>query len=290
MQIMHEQLNISGNNTIKLKWRESPHFTYPRHYHNEIEIIYVIQSYGNRYVGDSIEPFAEGDLVMLGRNLPHYWKNHAAFYKGDPALQVRAMVIHFPETIIKSENADFPEFRNIRDLIKRSERGIQFLEPIISQVAKRLDILFKLSGLERYIELLKILEIMATGEDYKLLASPGSEKSLPKRIDHRLEKVLNYLNKNFAEEQHLAELGLLVGMNDAAFCRFFKAGTSKTIVEYLHDLRIGHACKLLIEKDKTISEIAFECGFNNISNFNRVFKRKTNNTPSSYMKQMMDSE
>lgn len=288
MQLMHEQLAFSGNNSIKVKRDEFSYFIFPWHYHSELEIVYVLESYGTRYIGDSVEPFKNGDLVLLGGNLPHYWKNHIDFHRDDPSFKVKAIVVQFPEAIVENNCNHFSEFSNIRELVKRSERGIQFFEPAVTQIGEKLKSLLDLTGLDRYIGLLKTLELMATTTHYKLIGSPAIKKTLPIGIDHRLEKILIYLNNNFTEDHKLKDLSTQIGMNETAFCRFFKAGTSKTIVEYIHDLRIGHACKLLMQNNKNISEIAFECGFNNISNFNRIFKRKTKHTPSSYLKVMVE--
>lgn len=285
MQIMHEQLVISGHNTIKVKWDEFPHFTFPWHYHRELEIVYVINSYGNRYVGDSVEEFNDGDLVLLGSNLPHFWKNHDDFYQNNSDLQVKAIVVQFPFELI--DVGHLPEFRNIHELITRSERGIQFLKPALAKVEKKLNSLLIKEGLDRYLTFIEILDQLATTKHFRYLGSPDTKHSLPKGIDSRLEKILWYLNNNFTEEQEVAKLGNLIAMNETAFCRYFKANTGKTIVEYIHDMRIGYACKLLLEKRNTVSEIAFQCGFNNISHFNRVFKRKTNYTPSNYVKKMV---
>lgn len=285
MQIMHEQLDFSGMNSIKVKWDEFPHFTFPWHYHSELEIVYVIKSYGNRYVGDSVEEFSDGDLVLLGSNLPHYWKNHDDFYKNNPHLKVRGIVIQFPPSLIY--NREFPEFRNIKDLLELSERGIQFREATRQIVDPKIHRILNAEGLERYLILIEILETMSNSKDCRFLASPDTKHVLPKGIDSRLEKILYFLRNNYTEEHSIKKLSNLIGMNETAFCRYFKSKTGKTVIEYLHDIKIGQACKLLLENKLTISEIAYQCGFNNISNFNRIFKRKTNFTPSAYYKEMV---
>ncbi|MBN2167031.1 MAG: AraC family transcriptional regulator [Marinilabiliaceae bacterium] len=280
MQIMHEQLITKDHNSVMAKWDQFPHFTFPWHYHKEIEIVYVIKSYGNRYVGDSVELFSDGDLVLLGSNLPHYWKNHNDFYKGDPTLEVNAIVIQFSGDIFK--NSNLPEFKNIIKLIDRSERGIQLLGSTRAKIGSMLFDILKLDGINRYVKLIETLNIIAHSRHYRFLGSPDTRHSLPKGIDSRLEKILSFINNNFTETHSLDYFGKLIGMNKSAFCRYFKTKTGKTIIEYIHDMRIGYACKLLTDNSMTTSEIAFECGFNNISNFNRVFKRKVKITPTTY--------
>jgi AraC-like DNA-binding protein len=282
MQILYEQINTDSLNTIKVKWDDFPYFTFPWHYHKEFEIVYVLKSYGKRYVGDSAEDFAEGDLVLLGSNLPHFWKSDPVFYKQDSNLKVNALIVQFPEILSEIKADAFPEFNKIRELMRRAERGVQFIKPDVLTIGPKLQNLLNLTGFERYIEFINMLEIMASGKHYRLLASPATKQIMSTGMDSRLERVLNYFNYNYTSELKVTEIAQQIGMNPASFCRFFKKGTRKTIVEYIHEMRIGYACKLLMEGSKNISEIAYECGFNNISNFNRIFKKKMELTPSDY--------
>jgi AraC-like DNA-binding protein len=282
MRLLHEQVNISGINTIKVKRNNFSHFTFPWHYHKEFELLYVLKSYGKRYVGDSAEDFTDGDLVLLGSNLPHFWKSAPAYYDKNNNLRVNAIVVQFPNILSEMDSDKLPEFNNIRELFKRADRGVHFSKPAVSVIGSGLKNLPNLEGFERYIEFMKILQIMATTKHYRLLASPATKQIMPTGMDSRLERVLNYLTFNYTSEQNLNDLAQQISMNPSAFCRYFKEATGKTIVEYIHEMRVGYACKLLMERGKTISEIAFECGFNNISNFNRIFKKKIGHTPSNY--------
>ncbi len=282
MKIMHEQLNIIGNNTIKVKWDDFPHFTFPWHHHREYEIVYVLKSYGIRYVGDSIENFNEGDLVLLGSNLPHYWKSAPEFYENNPKLKVNAVVIQFSTDMFGTNQLELPEFAAIKSLLSNAGQGIKFKSLQIKSAQKKVLKMLRLSGFDRYIGLLDILSEMAKNTDFELLASAHFEKDSMGYGDNRINKVLTYINYNYREKINISNLANLSGMNVTALCRYFKNKTGKTIVQHINELRIGYACKLMTEKQLQIAQIAIECGFNNISNFNRTFKQYTSKTPTAY--------
>ena len=279
---MHEQLNIIGNNTIKVKWDDFPHFTFPWHHHIEYEIVYILKSYGRRYVGDSIENFAEGDLVMLGSNLPHYWKSAPEFYENNPKLKVNAVVVQFSPDLFGANQLQLPEFTAIRTLLNNAGQGVKFQGSENKLFSKKLLKLLRLSGFERYLGLLNILNDMAKCTHYELLASAQFEKYSTGYSDNRINKILTYINYNYTEKINIANIANLSGMNVTALCRFFKSKTGKTIVQHINELRIGYACKLMTEKRLQIAQIANESGFNNISNFNKTFKQFTSKTPTEF--------
>lgn len=282
MKIMHEQLNIIGNNTIKVKWDNFPHFTFPWHHHREYEIVYVLKSFGIRYVGDSIENFNEGDLVLLGSNLPHYWKSAPEFHENNPKLKVNAVVIQFSTDLFGTNQLELPEFAAINSLLSNAGQGIKFNSVQTKPVQKKVVKMLRLSGFDRYIGLLDILNEMAKNTDFELLASAHFEKDSMGYGDNRINKILTYINYNYREKINITNLANLSGMNVTAMCRYFKSKTGKTIVQHINELRIGYACKLMTEKQMQIAQIAIECGFNNISNFNRTFKQYTSKTPTAY--------
>ncbi len=282
MKLMHEQLNIIGNNTIKVKWDDFPHFTFPWHHHQEFEIVYVLKSYGIRFVGDSIENFKEGDLVLLGSNLPHYWKNAPEFYENNSKLKVNAVVVQFSMELFGTNQLLLPEFAAIKTLLGNAGQGIKFKGMNTKLLQKKLLKMLRVSGFDRYIGLLDILNEMAKYEEFNLLASAQFEKDSTGYGDNRINKILTYINYNYREKINIAYLANLSGMNVTAMCRYFKCKTGKTIVQHINEMRIGYACKLMTDKQLQISQIAIECGFNNISNFNHTFKQFTSKTPTAY--------
>ena len=285
--IMHEQVNLPGGSPIRVKWNHFPHFTFPWHFHSEIEILYVIKSYGKRYVADCLEPFQEGDLVLMGSQVPHYWKNDEAFFNGDSSLNVQAVVIQFSSDFLDTAINNYPELLPVKELMEKSAFGVHFSAPENIEIGQLLRSMVDKDGFDRFITLLQILDKMAHNQHYRLLASANYKQNLPNVKDHRLSKILNYINLNYTEKITLTQLSQQFGMNASAFSRYFKEKTAKSPIEYINEMRIGYACKLLQNSNQTISQICFECGFNNISNFNRFFKTLIHMSPSDYQKQFL---
>jgi AraC-like DNA-binding protein len=285
MKIMHEQLNPSGNNSLHIKWDDFPHFTFPWHFHTEFELVYVIKSYGKRFVADHVEDFADGDLVLLGPNLPHFWKNDEAFFNNDPNLQVNAVVIHFPSDFFRDQLDNYPEFFQVRELLSRAARGISFQGPVSSRLGAEINKLLKKKGLGRTLLFVKILGELAKTRQFKLLASEAYRPDLHDWSSNRLEKVIHLVNSTYRHPIKLETVASHVGMNQTAFCRYFKEKTGKPFIEFVNEMRIGYACKLLLEGKQSVSQICFESGFNNLSNFNRCFKKMRGLSPVRYRDQ-----
>jgi len=282
MKLMHEQLNIIGQNTIKVKWDDFPHFTFPWHHHCEYEIVYVLKSFGTRYVGDSIENFKEGDLVLLGSNLPHYWKSAPVFHENNSKRKVNAVVVQFAADIFGTSQLQLPEFAAIKHLLSTAGQGIKFSNYNSASIQRKVLKMLRFTGFERYLGLLDILYEMTKHENPELLASVHFERESKGYDDNRINKILTYINYNYTQKINISDLADLSGMNTSAICRYFKLKTGKTIVQHINELRIGFACKLMTEKQLPIAQISNECGFNNISNFNRTFKQHTAKTPTAY--------
>jgi AraC-like DNA-binding protein len=279
---MHEHIDFPGRSAVKVKYREMPYFTYPWHFHNEYELLYVIDGFGTSYVADSIKPFQSGDLALLGGNLPHFWKSDESYYKEDNQKNVKYIVIQFPNDFFQDLISKYPEFRLIGDLFERASQGIRFLPGFVSSVSKRIIKISKTSGVDRVVLLLQLLQELANTEEYILLAGEIYHAGNLEMGSDRLTKVLHYINTKYQHKIVLEEVAEMAHMHPSAFCRFFKEKTGKSLLEYVNDMRISYACKLIIENRRSISQICFESGFNNLSNFNRTFKRQTGFTPTSY--------
>lgn len=286
MKIMHEQVSFPPRTMLKVKWDDIPHFTYPWHFHSEFEIVYVLKSSGKRFVADSIESFSEGDITLMGSNLPHFWKSDMP--EGSTAEnRVNAIVVQFHQDFFREEINSYPEFHRISDLLKRAARGIHFTKPGSDEIGKKLRRLLKLKGLERMLYFIKLLDYLARCENYRILASKAYQLEDHKVMNSRLDKIMHFINTNYQRKITQEEVAEKIGMTTAAFCRYFKEKTSKGFIYFVNEMRIGYACKLLVENQLSISQICFECGFNNISNFNRMFKRQTGFTPGDYQQQFI---
>lgn len=287
MKIMHEQVSFAPNSSLKVKWDDFPHFTYPWHFHNEYEIVYVLKSFGKRFVADSIEHFAEGDLVMLGSNLPHFWKNDELFHSESEDFRVNAIVIQFSKNFFEYEIENYPEFYPIKKLLKRSHRGVQFYPAFSEKAEKDIKRLLKMKGLKQMLFFLEILDKMARTDQCRLLASDLYQVEKHEVLNGRLDKIMHFINHNYHRKILQEEIAAKVGMNTAAFCRYFKAKTGKTFIRFVNEMRVAFACKLLVEGRMSVSQICFECGFNNLANFNRAFKNISGHTPTAYQEQFI---
>jgi AraC-like DNA-binding protein len=290
MKIMHEHIDFPGQSTIRIKWGDIPFFTYPWHYHSEYEIVYLLESTGTRFVADHIEPFGPGDLVMVAGNTPHYWRNDDKYYQGDPALRARRIVVQFPQDFLKPHIDNYPEFQAIKNLLIRSEKGIRFLPPQADEIGAMLLELLDINGFRQLIRLVEILQSMAANTNFRLLASEAYQPGRHEVSDNRMQKVTRFLAYKYKEQISLTEVAEIAGMHPNAFCRYFREKTGKRLSDYLNELRIGYACKLLMSDNLQISQICYESGFNNVSNFNRSFKKITGLTPSNYQEQILKGE
>jgi len=286
MKIMHEQVSFPPRTMLKVKWDEFPHFTYPWHFHSEFEIVYVLKSSGKRFVADSVEPFSEGDLTLIGTNLPHFWKSDDN-PSGKENLNVNAIVVQFHKDFFRDEINTYPEFHRISELLKKAAKGIHFPKQGNEEISKMLKKLLKLNGLERMLYFIRLLDKMGRSVNYRILASSAYQLEEHTELNSRLDKIMHFINTNYQHKITQEEIAARIGMTTVAFCRYFKEKTGKGFIFFVNEMRIGYACKLLIENHLSISQICFECGFNNLSNFNRMFKRQTGHTPGEYQQQFI---
>lgn len=279
---MQEHIDFPLRTAVKVKWRKMPHFTYPWHFHNEYEILYVIEGTGTSFVADNVEQFESGDLAMLGSNLPHFWRSDEKYHMPESQEKINYIVIQFPGDLIRESFFEYPEFHVIQELFQRSSRGIRFFPSFAAKAGKVVLKIVQSSGFDRVILLLKLLHELAKTNQYRLLAGELYQQQNHDFTDDRLTKVLHFLTTQYQQKIELEKVAEIAHLHPSAFCRYFKEKTGKSLSEYVTDLRISYACKLIIEGKLSVSQVCFESGFNNLSNFNRTFKRQTNMTPTKY--------
>ena len=281
---LYQELAFLDDSYIKFYKEDLPHFIVPWHYHPEIEIMYILEGTGTRFVGDHIDRYQEGDVCMVGPKLPHEWRNDDAFFLEGTGLKASCLCLFFLKEVFEDNLIRLPEMLNIRQLIERSRRGIMFKGKSREEIGSFIKKSVFDTGVKRVINLISLLEMMAVTDEYELLASVGFTESVNSSDFERFDKVYQYMTKNFMNPIRLEEVASLVGLTPNAFCRYFRKRTKKTFVQYLNDIRIGHAKKLLIEGRMKISTLSVESGFNNLSNFIELFKRSTKMSPSEYQK------
>ena len=285
MKPLYQDLPFPIDSHIHYYIEDLPHFIVPWHYHPAIEIMYITRGIGTRFVGDCIEQYEEGDVCMIGPNLPHEWRNDDAYFDKESGLRATCICLFFKREIFDPNFIRLPEMNNIRDLIERSRRGLKFTGNSKLEITRFIRSSVNDVGVRKVTNLLTLLELMATSTEYELLASVGFTNSVNSEDFERFNKVYKFLVKNFATSIRLEEVSTLVGLTPTAFCRYFKERTKKTFVEYLNEMRIGYSKKLLLENKMKISTISEEVGFPNLSNFISQFKKVTGMSPSQFQKQ-----
>lgn len=276
-KIITEITPLEEKDCFYLVDRNKDSFTYPIHKHEEIELNFVENCTGaRRIVGDSIEILGQYDLALIGSNLEHTWEQNIC-----KEQKVREITIQFEPNLFGDTLLGKSQMRSIQQLLENAKNGIAFGISAIMRIYNRLDEITKTQpGFYRVMKLLEILYELSIDDDYRKLASSSFANVQVSTESRRVRKVEEYIDSNFQQELRLQTLADLAGMTASAFSRFFKLRTGKTVQEYIIDVRIGHAARELVDSTKSIAEICIDCGFNNISNFNRIFKKKKGCSPS----------
>ncbi|GAB3897386.1 helix-turn-helix domain-containing protein [Spirosoma agri] len=282
MKALFEKLTFAGQSSLLVRRFKMPYFDAPWHYHPEYELTYIVKGYGRRFVGDHVDSFEAGDLVLLGPDLPHFWRSDDEFYQSAAGLDVESIVIQFPGEFVQQGLATVPEASAVRQLLGRSLHGLHFSREATAMVIPHLEKLPNQSGFRQLLGLLTILDLLGGDRDAVLLASDGYQLAPGAAETERMKRVLEFMLTNFRDEIRVEQIASIAGMAPAAFCRYFKKRTRKSFVEYLNELRIGHARKLLTDADMSIGLVGIDCGFNTSSHFHRQFKLQTGMTPLQY--------
>ena len=282
MKPILEKLTLEPKFSFVVLKDELPYYPTPWHYHPEYELVLVVKSTGQRIVGDKIENFSDGDLVLMGPDLPHVYNNDSQYYEGNDKLKAEAIVIHFTEDSLGKNFFDLPEMTQVKQLLNTAERGIKIEGKTREIVAVKMHSILSKKGSARIIELLSILEILSTTKECRMLASTGFMMKNNTSGTERITKVHEYIMLNFKKDITLEEVAGIANMAPNSFCRLFKSCTRKTFSSFLNEIRIGYACKLISQDRQNIAEICYASGFNNLSNFNRQFKRITHKSPMQY--------
>lgn len=261
-----------------------PHFLKVWHYHTELELVYISRSDGTRFIGDNISRFQAGELVLIGSNLPHMFQNDEAYFQENSELRAEAYVAHFSPSFLNTSLGEIPELRQIHLLIEKAKLGLLFSKETSAEVAPLVMKLEELHDLERMLCFLQILSVLAQASDSATIATTGFVNHFDQAGDVKLDKVYDHVMQHFQEDIKVDAIADLVSMNKSSFCRYFKKTTQKTFTEFLNEVRIGFACKVLMEKQMGILETSYYCGYNNISHFNRQFKKKMKMSPSEYLR------
>jgi len=281
MEIIYEKIFVSHNYSFITRKLQLASNVTKIHSHRNFELNYIVSGSGRRIVGNSISGYAKGDLVLLGPHIPHCWDN----LETEQDTIAECIVTHFNENIISSDFFNIPELEQVVDLLKNASNGIWFKGKKTEKVGQTLKKMVNLKGLERYIELLKVFHLLLQIEERENLALPSALTNSFETDQDQINKIYEYVFNNIQTGIKLKEASALVFKEPGSFCRYFKKKTNQTFMDYVKNVRIGMAAKLLAETDKQITQICYECGYNNLANFNHYFRVIMKKTPSEYRKE-----
>ena len=250
------------------------------HYHPEIELVYVNGGAGKRQIGSHVSYYSDGDLILVGSNLPH------CGFTDKLTGNISETVIQMKTDFLGNDFFDIPEMKKIQGLFEMAKGGIAFSGRTKLNMGDKMEVLEYQTDFQRLLSILNILNELASSEEFKILNAEGFAIETEVKDNDRINIVFNHVKNNFKEEITLEEIANLVSMTIPSFCRYFKKITNKTFIQFVNEYRLVHASKLLAEQPLSITEVCYECGFNNFSHFNKSFKAFTGENPSGYRKHL----
>lgn len=277
-KILREITPLTAADCFTIFTRVKAEFDFPLHYHEELELNFIHNAKGaKRVVGDHISEIDDFELVLVGSNLPHVWQTYKCKSKKITEVTIQFHKDLFDEKFLRRNQMSF-----IRNLLERSAKGILFSKATAQQLMPRLLVLGQKQGFDSVLELISILHDLSVSRNMHTLSDASFSNAELSYNSKRIDAAFEFMNENFHRNITLAEVAKLVSMTEVSFSRFFKSKTGITFIDSLLELRLGQASRMLIDTSDSVAEIAYECGFNNISNFNRLFKKKKGCTPKEF--------
>lgn len=282
MKLVLKNTDSLDQKRLNITKKEIPCLDSSWHYHAQYELIYISVSHGIRFVGDSVSQFLPGDLVLVGPYLPHLWLNEPSFYKGDQSEnKVNTIVIKFTKDFIGEGTFENPVFSEINKLLDKSKYGIWFGKKKSQKLHKELLEINNLDPAKQSIKLLDILSRLSLTDD-KVVLSSTDMRQYTTENSQRIDTVLKYISDNYNNYISLNDVSDVACMTTNSFCRFFKRMTNKSFTQFLNEVRIRNASRMLIQDDVSVSEVCYMVGYNSITNFNKQFKQIMGCTPKAY--------
>ena len=276
----HLAISTDSTKSFSAKCEVLPDVNNWWHYHDELELIYFKNGNGTQFIGDNISNFKNGDIVLVGSNLPHYWQYSEDFK--DAAIEV--YVVHFNKNFWGKDFLNLPENFELAKVIEQSKQGIQIKESSNNYLTDSIISVIENQGTKKILSLIEVLLEIGKCSNSRHLVSLGFKANFQESERDRIQNIYNYTLKNYKQQINLEKIATIAKMSKTSFCKFFKLRTGKTYSVFLNEIRIGNACKMLIEKRMTVKEICFESGFLNFSSFHKCFKDITGQTPLKYQK------
>ncbi len=295
MKVLETEITPFIKSVFFLDIRETSHLSSPFHGHSsyhkhpELQLTLILEGSGKRIIGTQVDDFGPGDMVFLGSDLPHTWLNEPAYYLKYSNTHSKAITLFIRPEIFSQMAAFFPEMSKIQDMLETALKGIHIFGKTRDLIREHLLKMQRMEGFEKVICLLEIVHLISVTEEKDFIIANNGKSLKGGQYSDRLIAVLKYIENNLHDQITLEEVSDLACMSKHSFCRFFKSRTNKTFFNYLIELRMDHACKLLRSDDKPISDIAFLSGYNSDSYFCKVFKEYTGESPYQYKRRVQES-
>lgn len=262
-----------------------PFFSTEFHFHRACQMTYIVQSEGKRIIGDSIDSFSTDELTFVGPDLPHVWYNNSS--NRDATHLSRSMTLYVEPKLLLEVLGQLFKTHKIETFLTASKRGLLFRGETKQQLKHKLEQMIQLDyGFKKTILLLEVIELLITTDEYEYLSSPGYTHNYSSMDNEKIDRIFKFVFNNFTKEIPLDQVAALANMSKHSFCRYFKSRTQKTFVQFVNEVRVSESCRLITENKLQITNIAFACGFNSLSNFNKIFKGIKGITPSTYRAQL----
>lgn len=288
MKPLFRKVPVRYEHSFSVRHDIMPNFGNVWHYHEELELHYTIRGEGIRFLGDNISTFEPGEIILVGSMLSHAWRCNEQYYQNDPNQSIEAIVVQFLPDCFGKQLLGLPEMYLLPKLYEKAKSGLLIKGETKKQVAALMHECVDSEGMGRIISLLKILQLLAESEEYDTIVKTESAIHHSSKVDNtRLNDVFNFTHANYKKEISLEEVANISHLSVTSFCRYFKMMTKKTYYDFLIEIRISHACRLLVDNKLPTEVICYDCGFNNVSNFYRHFKRVTGMTPLDYKKKYL---
>lgn len=291
---LHKLPLVNNTSFLYNNWH-CAYFDKPWHFHEEYELVMIEKSRGQKFIGDKVRNFKEGDLMLIGPKIPHFFRNNTAYYKKNGKLEASSIFIHFTNDFLGKNFFDLPEMNQVQKLLESAHYALEIHGSVKPKIIKTLCSMCEQSAPQRLVSLLDILVTLSeSNETSPVLSSVFNEAKYMNNIygnngESRIHTVFQYIMNNFHREIYVNEIAAILHMSSAAFSRYFKHHTRKTFSDYVTELRISHACKLLMMDDQSISQISTNSGFENLSNFYKHFRRITGVIPKEYRRRFMQN-
>jgi len=279
--LLVNQPAFASDKSFSIMVRPCIDLVFPYHMHPDYQLNLVVEGKGTRVVGDHSEEYSKGDLVLIGPNLPHHWSYDECFLKEKG--KGKTIIIHFKMNFAGDGFLSKPETKPISELLERSYRGIKFHGNIRDETSKQLCSINEEQPLSQLVRLITILSGLALTSDFSLLAGPAYENHQIPEQEFKIKRIIHFMNQNFSDiGLSLEKLAGMASMSTTSFSKYFKKNTGQNYIEVMTNIKLSQACKKLADTDASIAQIAHNCGYNNISNFNKLFRQRYKCTPKEF--------